>query len=447
MILFHINQLFQADRLAWVMATLIVLVIITVSVFSKRYLDGDRYYRRQVVDIFLLSVCLLVMVFANHMLLLLIGLTLSNIFLVRLMVHKKEWHAARNSGRVALRTFAFGFIMLLSGIWILADVTGTASIHAILTQSNSLNTFAITIALSLIALASMTQSAIWPFHTWLISSLNSPTPVSALMHAGLVNGGGFLLVRFAQLFLTQPMLLKALFILGLITAVIGTFWKLLQTDIKRMLACSTMAQMGFMIAECGMGLFTFAVSHLIWHGLFKAYLFLATGSVIQEKRHKDMLGSVSLSSFMLACFIGTGGAFVFAQVVGIPVGFNNTGSLIIVFAFMASTQIACTLLEVFSVFKLFAAIVASLIAGGLYGGSVLLIEVVLAPLNLFQPQPLDEIYLIGFSIIFLIWLVMNMNTFIRLQNYTIWKWLYVVALNGSQPHPSTITSTRTDYQF
>jgi NAD(P)H-quinone oxidoreductase subunit 5 len=299
----------------------------------------------------------------------------------------------------------------------------------------------------LIALAAMTQSAVWPFHKWLTSSLNSPTPVSALMHAGLVNGGGFLLVRFAPLLLTQPMLLKAIFIAGLLTAVVGTFWKLLQTDIKRMLACSTMAQMGFMIAQCGMGLFAPAVSHLVWHGLFKAYLFLGTGSVIQEKRRKDPFGSITPVSFALACLLGTAGAFVFKKVTGIAINFNDTGSLMIGLAFMTTTQLACTLLERISIPRLLAAFTGSVAAGGLYGGSILLIEIILAPMNLWQPQPLDGIYAAGFAAIFLIWLAMNMNIAMRLQNSILWKRLYMVALNGSQPHQATITATRTAYQF
>ena len=442
-----ISQLFRADSLAWVMAALIGVVIITVSGFSKRYMAGDRYYRRHAGDIFLLGIAVLVMVFADHLLALLTGWGISNFFLVRLMVHKKEWKAARNSGALAYKTFGLGFLMLAGAAYMLADAAGTPSIHAILAQSNDLPQGTLTMALLLMVGSAMTQSGIWPFHKWLTSSLNSPTPVSALMHAGLVNGGGFLLVRFAPLLLTQPILLKAIFIAGLLTAVIGTLWKLLQTDNKRMLACSTMAQMGFMIAQCGMGLFAPAVSHLVWHGLFKAYLFLGTGSVMQEKRRKDPFDAITPLSFVIACVLGAGGAYAFAKVAGIPMSINDTGSIMIGLAFMASTQLACTLLETLSLPKLLAALTASVVAGGLYGGSIWLIEIALAPMNLWQPQPLDGIYTAGFVVIFLIWLAMNMNSAMRLHNSTMWKRLYVAALNGSQPHPATITATRNAYQF
>ena len=448
MLLFTADQpVFQTDSLSWIMAALIGLVIITVSSFSRRYMAGDRYYRRHAGDIFVLGLGVLVMVFADHLLLLLAGWGLSNLFLVRLMVHKRTWQAARNSGTLAYKTFGLGFLMLGSAAYLLADAAGTASIHGILAQADSLRHSTMTVALLLMIGAAMTQSGLWPFHKWLTSSLNSPTPVSALMHAGLVNGGGFMLVRFAPLLLTQPVLLKALFIIGMVTAITGTFWKLLQTDNKRMLACSTMGQMGFMVAQCGMGLFAPAVSHLVWHGLFKAYLFLGTGSVLQEKRRPNPFGSITLTSFVLACLFGAGGAIAFAHVASIPMSFHDTGSLMIGLAFMASAQLCRMLLVTITPTRILAAFTASVVAGGLYGGSIRLIEMILAPMNVWQPQPLDEVYVAGFAIISLIWLAMNMNATTRLQHSTLWKRLYIAALNGSQPHPATVTATRSTYQF
>ncbi len=439
--------MFQADRLSWIMAALIALVIITVSGFSRRYMAGDRYYRRHAGDIFVLGLGVVVMVFANHLLALLAGWGISNFFLVRLMVHKREWQAARNSGMLAYKTFGLGFLMLAAAAYFLAEAAGTPYIYAILAQAENLPHSTVSLSILLIAGAAMTQSGIWPFHRWLTSSLNSPTPVSALMHAGLVNGGGFMLVRFAPLLLTQPMLLKALFIIGMVTAITGTFWKLLQTDNKRMLACSTMGQMGFMVAQCGMGLFAPAVSHLVWHGLFKAYLFLGTGSALQEKRRKSSFNSLTPASFVLACIFGAGGAIAFATVASIPLRVTDTGCIMIGLAFMASTQLSLTLLERISLAKSLAAFLASLAGGALYGASICFIEILMAPMNLWQPQPLDSVYIVGFTIISLIWLAMNMNAATRLQQSALWKRLYIAALNGSQPHPATVTATRSTYQF
>lgn len=442
-----LNQAFHVDNLSLIMAALITLVVITVSTFSKRYMAGDRYHVRHTGDIFLLAASVLVLVCANHLLALLAGWALSNFFLVRLMVHKKEWLAAKNSGKLAKITLAAGFIMLSAAAGLLAQATGSTSIHTILAQVSNIAPSQLLLATFLIALAAMTQSAAWPFHKWLTSSLNSPTPVSALMHAGLVNGGGFLLARFAPLFLAQPLLLHLLFVIGLITAILGTAWKLLQSDIKRMLACSTMAQMGFMIAQCGMGLFAPAVSHLVWHGFFKAYLFLGNGSVIQEKIRKNHFENITPFSFTLACIFGMAGALAFTKVTHIPMHVSNTGLIMVGLAFMACTQLAGTLLKNISIPKVLAAFVASLTLGGLYGGSIWLIEIALAPLQLWQPQPLNWVYITGFIALVLVWLAMNLNIAARLQNSSAWQRLYFAALNGSQPHPTTVTATRSTYQI
>lgn len=445
MLNFTLAGLFRPDRLSWVMATLIVFVAANVLAFSRRYLAGDRQRRLHLVLVFLLAASVLAMAFADHLLALLVAWAVSNLLLVRLMMHKLEWAAARNSGLLALKTFGFGFSMLSAGFWLLADACGSLQIQTIIETSQPLSTQA-RIGLVLVAIAAMTQSAAWPFHRWLLSSLNSPTPVSALMHAGLVNGGGFLLVRFAPLYLEEPGILHLIFVVGLVTAVNGTFWKLIQTDVKRMLACSTMGQMGFMLMQCGMGLFAPAVSHLCWHGLFKAYSFLNAASVIREERVCPQQAGLSPSRFLLACIAGLFGGWAFTQVSGIAFSAENTDFLMAGVAFMASAQVGARFLEgPGRAGKSLILPLIGLISGGLYGISVLLIDLILEPLHVNRPQPLDGVYLTGFAILTLIWVAMNLNLAGRVQSTAIWKRLYVMALNASQPHPATVTSNRNSY--
>jgi NAD(P)H-quinone oxidoreductase subunit 5 len=208
-----------------------------------------------------------------------------------------------------------------------------------------------------------------------------------------------------------------------------------------------MAQMGFMIAQCGMGLFAPAVSHLVWHGLFKAYLFLGTGSVISEKIRKNPFASITLKSFIPASLWGVAGAVAFAQVAKIPLQFKDTSSIMIGLAFMACMQLASTVITRNSLPKLLGALISSIALGGLYGGSIRLIEIALAPLHLWQPQPLNWLYTTGFIAMAFVWLAMNTNLIARLQNSPLWQRLYFAALNGSQPHPATVTATRSTYQF
>jgi len=233
---------------------------------------------------------------------------------------------------------------------------------------------------------------------------------------------------------------------GLVTAILGTTWKLLQTDIKRMLACSTMGQMGFMVIQCGMGLFAPAVSHLCWHGLFKAYLFLSAGSVVQEKRRENPFRGITLASFGVSCLFGVIGAYTFAQTSSSAFHAGDTSIVLLGLAFMAATQLSCKILDsVRGPGRALFSLVVSIVTGALYGISLRLVEHVLAPLGLLRPQPLDVFYLSGLIVMTLIWLSMNMNIAVRLQNTAFWKRLYMAGLNGGQPHPSTITERRSAY--
>jgi NAD(P)H-quinone oxidoreductase subunit 5 len=129
----------------------------------------------------------------------------------------------------------------------------------------------------LIAIAALTKSAQFPFHTWLPETMEAPTPVSALMHAGVINAGGALLLRFAPLIVRIPSVLLLLAFIGTVTFVIGMIAMWAQSKVKRTLAWSTVSQMGFMMVQCGLGAFPAATIHMIGHGCYKAWSFLSSG--------------------------------------------------------------------------------------------------------------------------------------------------------------------------
>jgi NAD(P)H-quinone oxidoreductase subunit 5 len=258
--------------------------------------------------------------------------------------------------------------------------------------------------LSFILMGALSQSAIWPFHKWLLSSLNAPTPVSAVMHAGLVYGGGFLLARFAPLYLEASFMLSFIFAVGLASAVLGTLWYLMKNDVKRMLACSTMGQMGFMIAQCGLGLFPAAVAHLCWHGLYKAYLFLASGAAAQEKR-LDFSIKPDLPLFALSLMCGFVGAGLFALVANKVAFTMDTTIVLLVVAVIAGAQIAMPIMRENPVKRTPLALLVTSILGLFYGYSVSLAQAVLAPLDMMQPQPLHAVHLLGICMLFVSWCV------------------------------------------
>ena len=141
----------------------------------------------------------------------------------------------------------------------------------------------------LFLIAAMMKSAIMPFHIWLPYTSEAPTPVSAVMHAGVVNVGGILLNKLAYLLLLTPAVLNIAFIVGLVTAIFASVIMLTVSDIKRSLGYSTVGQMGYMIMEVGLGAFSLAIYHLIVHGIFKATLFLESGGLIRLARHESNL--------------------------------------------------------------------------------------------------------------------------------------------------------------
>lgn len=444
---FSLNALFHFDLLAKTMIFLVGFIGVVVSLFASKYMQGDSRYHKFFWQLSLLIVSVIIMVSSDNLLLMLAAWVISNFLLVVLMIHKPQWRAALNAGSLTAKTFAIGFISLACAFFILYGQTKETSIQAILQHLNPNNLLSI-IAMLLILIAAMTQSAIWPFHRWLLSSLNSPTPVSAIMHAGLVNGGGFLLARFAPLYLSKPSMLVLIFMLGMITAFLGTLWKLMQHDVKRMLACSTMGQMGFMLAQCGLGLFPAAIVHLCWHGMFKANLFLASNSAAQENRF-NANKNLTISKFSLAMLCGLAGSYCFSIAIHTEWLPSNTALILIGLSFITASQFSLSLLINSTWQRIPIIITVTSAITYLYGSSVYLMELIFQPANLFHPQPLNFIYTSSLLLFIVMWLAMlfKENLFASTKASYLLRNLYVKSLNASQPHPSTITSHRNHYRY
>jgi NAD(P)H-quinone oxidoreductase subunit 5 len=439
---------FKVDGLSLLMSTLILFVSFIVHQFSRRYMAGDRNYKLYFLKLTVLTYSAIAMVFADNLLLFWLAWSSSNLLLVSLMIHKGEWIAAKNSGTLALKTLCSGSLALLVSFFLMYQATGSTSITDINALAPQIPMLFLTGIISFLVLGALTQSAQWPFHRWLTSSLNAPTPVSALMHAGLVNGGGFLLVRFAPLLLSEGRFLLALFLIGAVTTILGTLWKLLQSDMKRMLANSTMAQMGFMMMQCGLGLFPAAVAHLCWHGLFKAYLFLNAGSALKARKERTHTLKHSPLVFSASCLIGLAGALSFALVSEKSLFTLQPTTFLVGFAYISGTQLAYSLLRGGALYKrvLPASILVSLV-GVFYGESIQLIESFLPTFSASALPNLNLIHLLVFALFLLLWLGMNLKSALGFQRTKIWSQLYVSALNGSQPHPKTITASRNTYQY
>src|SRR5438445_395758 len=194
-----------------------------------------------------------------------------------------------------------GDVAFLSGIVLAHALYGTLEFQQLFIRAaedpitvslwpgSGLEISAVTVITLLIFIGAMSKSAQFPLHMWLPDSLYAPTPVHALLHAGIINSGGFLLNRLAPLYGLSPTTLHLVFAIGAMTALLGAGMMLTQNDIKKTLGYSTIGQMGYMIMECGLGAFALAVFHLIAHGLFKATIFLNCGHVIHAARQEPRL--------------------------------------------------------------------------------------------------------------------------------------------------------------
>jgi NAD(P)H-quinone oxidoreductase subunit 5 len=174
-------------------------------------------------------------------------------------------------------------IAVVGAALLLAYGYGTSDIATILAAASAGDAPPGTLwAAALLAVAAALKSAQFPSQGWLIEVMETPTPVSALLHAGVINAGGFLLIRFADVMLLAPGILALLVIVGGFSALIGGLAMLAQPSVKTSLAWSTVAQMGFMTMQCGLALFPLALLHIVAHSLYKAHAFLAAGTAVEN---------------------------------------------------------------------------------------------------------------------------------------------------------------------
>ncbi|MBS0152251.1 MAG: NADH-quinone oxidoreductase subunit L [Nitrospira sp.] len=284
------------DRLSGVMMVLVAGVSLVIHVYSSRYMQGDQDYAKFFGLLSLLTFVLLVLVTSGHLLWLFVAWHAVSWLLQTLLSFNRDSQAAREAGRTTLCVQGVGDAALLVGFGLIYATFGTFDLTVLHEQWSSGTVVPPfgegtwweiapnTLITLIIALSVLTKSAQFPFHIWLPGTIEAPTPVSAMLHAGIVNAGGFLVNRLAPLYGSSPATLYLLFALGAFTALIGALTMLTQSSIKRTLVYSTMGQMGYMVMECGLGAFALAIFHLCAHGLFKATLFLNSGTNIHKAR-------------------------------------------------------------------------------------------------------------------------------------------------------------------
>jgi len=291
------------DRLTAVMLLLVTTVSSLVHVYTIGYMQGERGYARFFAYIALFTFSMLMLVMADNFLQLFVFWEAVGLCSYLLIGH---WYERQSACDAATKAFVvnrvgdFGFLL---GLLLVLASFGSLEYRHVFAQAadlsgdqvNLLRPFGghwdvstLTLICLLLFVGAVGKSAQVPLHVWLPDAMEGPTPISALIHAAtMVTAGVFMVARLAPLYNLSPMAMDVVAVTGGLTMVLGATIALTQTDIKRVVAYSTVSQLGYMVMACGLGAYTAGMYHLLTHGAFKALLFLGCGSVIIALHHEQ----------------------------------------------------------------------------------------------------------------------------------------------------------------
>ena len=287
----------RLDVISVVMLCLVSFVGWVVLRYARSYVDGEARQGAFMGWMCATLAAVMLLVTAGHLVQLVLAWIATSLSLHQLLLFYPDRVQARRAAHKKLVTSGLSNIVVIAAAAVLWNGFGTGDIATILAGARTGNGggFAVWGA-ALIALAAVLKSAQFPMHGWLTEVMETPTPVSALLHAGVINAGGFLMIRFADVMLTSPGVLAVLVMLGGFTAIFGGMVMLTQSAVKTSLAWSTVAQMGFMVLQCGLALFPLALLHIVAHSLYKAHAFLASGGAVDAVARVRRPGPIAVPS-------------------------------------------------------------------------------------------------------------------------------------------------------
>jgi NAD(P)H-quinone oxidoreductase subunit 5 len=280
----------RLDGLSIVMFWLVTFLGTLLIQFSHNYLDGDPRQQVFFSRLYLTIAAVLLLALSGNLWQLVLAWIGTSYALHQLLVFYPERPRAIRAARKKFIIARIGDICLIGAAVLITQAFGTTDLGMIGTAASAtlLNgnvPNGVGIAAILVVFAACLKSAMFPFHGWLLEVMETPTPVSALLHAGLLNAGIFLVVRFGELvFLSTPALI-VLIVIGGFTAIFASSAMITQSSVKVSLAYSSASHMGFMLMLCGFGAHPVAIIHLIAHSFYKAHAFLSSGSVIEYVRN------------------------------------------------------------------------------------------------------------------------------------------------------------------
>ena len=311
----------RLDVISVTLALLVAFVGWVVVRYSRRYLDGEaregRFHGLTLAAI----AAVLFLVLAASLPVQVLAFVATGLILRQLLLFYPDRPEAQRAAAKFIRVWGAGDLALVAATVLLWQSYGTVEIRA-LTSVQMLPGMA-QVAVALLVLAAVLKTAAFPLHGWLTEVMEAPTPVSALLHAGIINSGGVLLITLSGLVQHSAGAMAALVVIGGFTALFGALVMLTQSAVKTALAWSTVAQMGFMLLQCGLGLWALALLHIVAHSLYKAHAFLSSGGAVKAVNAIRKPGPVAVPglgavgrSFALALAIYIAVAAAFTALLG-----------------------------------------------------------------------------------------------------------------------------------
>ena len=316
--LYGVGLSIRLDAISVVMFLLVSFIGWVVVRYTATYLDGEARQGAFTGWLSMTLAAVLLLVLSGNLVQLVLAWVATGLSLHRLLLFYPDRIAARRAAAKKFVTARMGDVALICAAVLLMLAYGTSDIATILSAARTGGGGGLAIAAAgCLAAGALLKSAQFPTHGWLTEVMETPTPVSALLHAGVINAGGFLLIRFADVMLLAPGILAVLVMIGGFTALFAGLVMLTQPSVKTSLAWSTVAQMGFMILECGLGLFPLALLHIVAHSLYKAHSFLASGGAVELIAANRRPGPVAIPKAG-----AVGRAFLLALAIYAIVGFG-----------------------------------------------------------------------------------------------------------------------------
>ncbi|MEA1932576.1 MAG: proton-conducting transporter membrane subunit [Euryarchaeota archaeon] len=433
------------DGLTVVMWVAVTFFSGIVHSYSRRYLAAHDRVDRFFATVFGFTLVVLALVTADHIALFALAWVAMGLLMAELIGHVEGWPQAQAAASLARRYFLASGGLLVVALAVLWSATGTTTVSGIAAAADTIPQTMWLVAAGTLLLAAMIQSALVPFHTWLLASMTAPTPASALMHAGFVNAGGVLLVRFAPVISVDAGFMLLVVAVGAASALGGKLLKSVQADIKSQLGCSTVGQMGFMIMQAGLGFFGAAITHLVLHGFYKAYQFLSAGEAVAQTSPTDTghaPNSLGAVGFVVTVLTALAGGVLFAALTGKGTSLDSglLLALLVVLTTLHATRnaLAQTSVPVSARYGLIPLVFLPAIT--LYAAAYNAIAGVMSGTMLVSaPAELTVVHGLVAAAFGVAYIAIETDLYQRSQR------LYVALLNATQPPASTVLTSTEDY--